>query len=247
MNREKILTYINTLLNCQNYKDYAPNGLQVEGNPQIKRLITGVTASKALLEAALDLHADSILVHHGYFWRGESPEIVGQKRQRLEILLKNNINLLAYHLPLDAHPEFGNNAQLAKRLGFSIEANFGEQNLGCIGSTTPQSLASLGAHLEKNLNRKPLLIGEPTQQISRIAWCSGGAQSYLQAAQLANADAFITGEISEHCVHFSREMNIAYIAAGHHATERYGVEALGTHLATEFGIEHHFIDIENPV
>jgi dinuclear metal center YbgI/SA1388 family protein len=247
MNRTQLVTYINTLLNCSTFKDYAPNGLQVEGQSDIQHIVTGVTASKALLEAALDLHADTILVHHGYFWRGEPAEIVGQKRQRLEILLKNNINLLAYHLPLDAHPEFGNNAQLAKRWGLTIDGYFGDQQLGCLSHNTPQPLENLLNTIEQTLQRKALLIGDRNKIINTIAWCSGGAQSYLHAAQHSGADVFITGEISEHCVHFCREMDIAYIAAGHHATEKYGVENLGKHLADKYGLKHHFIDIENPV
>ncbi len=249
IDRDEFAQYIAQLLNIAQYRDYCPNGVQVEGRRQISELVSGVTASMALLEAALDLKADAILVHHGYFWRGEDPCVVGIKRHRLQLLLKQGVNLLAYHLPLDAHPELGNNAQLANRLGLRGQACFGENQLGWLGRAESQirSIAELAQLIENRLGRSPLVIGDPGQPLQQIGWCTGAAQGFFADAIAAGASAYISGEISEPTVHLARETGVAYLSAGHHATERYGVQALGAHLADHFGIHHTFVDIDNPV
>jgi dinuclear metal center YbgI/SA1388 family protein len=243
-----LLDYTGQLLEVARFRDYCPNGLQVEGRSQIHTLVSGVSASQALLEAAAEAGADAILVHHGWFWKSDEARVVGIRRQRLKFLLEREINLIAYHLPLDAHPQLGNNAQLAQRLGFNIEGWFGEQQIGAYGTLqTPVVLQALCTNVEQALQRKPLAIGEPQREIRRIAWCSGGAQNYLALAIELRVDAFLTGEVSEHTVHLARESGVAFIAAGHHATERYGVQALGEHLAAQFSLTHRFLDIDNPV
>ncbi len=244
--RQDIVNYIDTLLEVGGYRDYCPNGLQVEGRDEIKHIVSGVTASQALIEAAIENSADTLLVHHGYFWKGESPVITGIKRQRIQRLLESGINLLAYHLPLDGHAELGNNAQLARVLGFSIDDVAGDSGLLYVGK--PKQACSgeqLAAHIDACLDRKPQHIAAE-KPIETVAWCTGGAQSYIEEAAALGVDAFITGEISEKTVHIAREMEMHFYAAGHHATERYGVQALGDHLATHFGLKHSFIDIDNP-
>ncbi|HLO63325.1 MAG TPA: Nif3-like dinuclear metal center hexameric protein [Azonexus sp.] len=248
MKREELVDYLDRLLVPGNFRDYCPNGLQVEGRGDILRVVAGVTASQALLDVALARNADAILVHHGYFWKGEDGRITGIRRKRLASLLANDINLLAYHLPLDAHPGLGNNAQLAQRLGWVAEGRFGEQDIAWLGSlTTPCTLAVLATDVERVLGRVPLVIGEAERPIRRIGWCSGGAQSYFEQAIALGVDAYLSGEISEQTVHLARESGVAYLAAGHHATERYGVQALAGHLAKQFGIACEFVDVDNPV
>ncbi|MGG7053973.1 Nif3-like dinuclear metal center hexameric protein [Nitrosomonas sp. ANs5] len=240
--------YLNDLLNACQFQDYCPNGLQVEGRAMVHTIVSGVTASQALLEAAVARQADAVLVHHGYFWRGEDIRLRGIKRHRLATLLKHNINLYAYHLPLDAHPELGNNAQLGMKLNITEDGCFGEQDLARHGHLAePTSLQALNDTLERVLGRTPLAIGDASKPVERIAWCTGAAQGYFEAAIALGVDTYITGEISEQNVHAARESGVAYIAAGHHATERYGVQALGEHLSHKFGFIHHFIDIDNPV
>lgn len=250
LQRDTLLNELNNLLQPQFFKDYAPNGLQVQGRDAIQTLVSGVTASRALIERAIALNADAIFVHHGYFWKSEDPTITGMKFQRVKALIDHGINLFAYHLPLDAHPELGNNAQLAKVLGFRIEGGLqpGEPRpIGNVGSLA-QSLAleQLGAQLAEKLGRPPLLVRGGDHPIRRIAWCTGGAQGYIEQAAALGADAYLSGEISEQTVHIARECGIHYIAAGHHATERFGASAVGQHLAERFGLAHHFIDIDNP-
>ena len=244
--RQTLLTYIDDLLDVGRYHDYCPNGLQVEGREQVQHIVSGVTASQALIEAAIEQGADALLVHHGYFWKGETATITGIKRQRIQRLLESGINLLAYHLPLDGHIELGNNAQLARVLGFSIEDVAGDSGLLYVGkpeqSTSGEALA---AHIEACLDRTPQHI-PADKDIERIAWCTGGAQSYIEQAAALGVDAFLSGEISEQTVHIARETGIHFFAAGHHATERYGVQALGEHLASQFDLKHSFIDIDNP-
>lgn len=251
MNLYELESHLNQLLNIGRFRDYGPNGLQVEGRAEVNRIMTGVTASQELLDAAVELNADAVLVHHGYFWKNESPVIRGMKKRRIATLLKHDISLFGYHLPLDAHPELGNNAQLANLLGIEIEGVMDErelQGVGNIGSlSVPQSLETFGQHVEHVLGRKPLLISGGNQLIRRIAWCTGGAQGYIQQAFELGADAYLSGEVSEHTVHNARENGIHYIAAGHHATERYGIKALGEYLADRFGFEHNFLDLNNPV
>lgn len=244
----ELRNYIASLLEADRFRDYCPNGVQVEGRSEIRRIASGVTASQRLLEAATAWGADAILVHHGYFWRNEDAAIAGIKKRRIAHLLQHDISLLAYHLPLDAHAELGNNAQLGKLLGFIEQGRFGEQDIACHGELAKaQTLAQLTQHIADRLQRAPLVIGDANRNISRIAWCSGGAQGYFEAAAALGVDAFLTGEISEQNVHVAEETGIAFIAAGHHATERYGVRALGEHIAARFGVEHRFIDQDIPV
>lgn len=248
MFRNELENHLNQLLDISRFQDYCPNGLQVEGRDRIHKIITGVTASLELLEAAIACEADAVLVHHGYFWRGEDARITGMKGRRIAMLIKNELNLFAYHLPLDIHPQLGNNAQLAKQLEFTETGRFGEQDIAFHGKLTEtMPLSALEAKISRILAREPLVVGNPDQSIKKIAWCTGAAQSYFDAAIAQDVDAFVTGEISEQTVHAARESGVAFIAAGHHATERYGVQALGEHLAQRFEIQHQFIDIDNPV
>lgn len=248
MHRNELENYLNQLLDIASFHDYCPNGLQVEGRDNIYKIVTGVTASLDLLKAAVANEADAVLVHHGYFWRGEDARIAGIKGRRIAMLMKNNINLFAYHLPLDIHPDFGNNAQLAKRLRFTENGRFGDQDVAVQGKLAdPITLSALADTITNILARKPLVIGSPDRVVKHVAWCTGAAQSFFDAAIAQGVDVYITGEISEQTVHAARESGVAFIAAGHHATERYGVQALGEHLAQQFGIQHHFIDIDNPV
>ena len=248
MHRTELDAYLDQYLEVARFRDYCPNGLQVEGRESVRRIVSGVTASAALLKAAIDAQADAVLVHHGYFWRGEDVRIVGIRRSRIALLLEHDVNLYAFHLPLDAHPEVGNNAALARVLGFTVSGRFGEQDLGFHGSVHDAvTLGALASDIEARLGRAPLVIGDPSRNVQRIAWCTGAAQGYLEDAVRLGVDAFVSGEISEQTVHLARESGVAYIAAGHHATERYGVQALGAHLAARFQLEHRFIDIPNPV
>ena len=247
--RLQLLQACDTLLQPQRFKDYGPNGLQVEGRAEIRHLVSGVTASLALIEAAIDAKADALFVHHGLFWRGQDGCVTGWMKQRLSRLLAHDLNLLAYHLPLDAHPTLGNNAQLGLRLGLVGEGVFGEQDLGVIGvaSTALADAAALAQRIAQALGRTPVLVpGDPQRPLRRIAWCSGGAQGHFEAAIAAGADAYITGEISEPQAHLARETGVAFLACGHHATERGGAPAVAAHLAAQFGLTHQFIDIDNP-
>jgi dinuclear metal center YbgI/SA1388 family protein len=240
--------YIESELAVSRFRDYCPNGLQVEGRAEVRRIATGVTASQAVLEAATAWGADAILVHHGYFWRSENAAITGIKKRRVAHLLKHDVSLLAYHLPLDAHPELGNNAQLAEMLGFVEQGRFGEQDIAMHGILAqPQTLQQLAKLIQLTLQRTPQVIGHANPNIARIAWCSGGGQGYFEQAVALGVDAFLTGEISEQNVHVAQETGVVFIAAGHHATERYGVQALGEHLAERFGLEHRFFDQDIPV
>jgi dinuclear metal center YbgI/SA1388 family protein len=234
-------------LTPERFRDYCPNGLQVEGRSAITSLVTGVTASLALLEAALAEGADAVLVHHGLFWKGDDMRVTGPKKRRLELLLRNDINLYAYHLPLDAHPELGNNAQLAAQLGFSITGRFADQEIGFLGELAqPMPAGALAAQVSRRLGRQSLLVGDAERMVRKVAWCTGGAQGYFEEAIASGCDLFLSGEISEQTTHLARESGIPYVAAGHHATERYGVQAVGRQLAAQFGLRHRFIDIDNP-
>ena len=248
MRLTELADYIESELAVSRFRDYSPNGIQVEGRAEIRRIATGVTASQAVLEAATAWRADAILVHHGYFWRSENAAITGIKKRRVAHLLKHDVSLLAYHLPLDAHPDFGNNAQLAEQLGFAEQGRFGEQDVAMYGTLIqPQTLQQLVRHIHSVLQRAPQVIGHANPNIARIAWCSGGGQGYFEQAVTLGVDAFLTGEISEQNVHVAQETGVAFIAAGHHATERYGIQALGEHLASRFNLEHRFFDQDNPV
>lgn len=240
--------YNASLLQTGLFKDYCPNGLQVEGRTEVRRIATGVTASQQVLDAAIAWGADAILVHHGYFWRSEDAAITGIKKRRIAELLRHDVSLLAYHLPLDAHPELGNNAQLGKLLGLAEQGRFGEQSIACIGELmSPQTLTQFAAQIGQGLHRTPQVIGDGDKNIRKVAWCSGGAQGYFEAAIAQGADVFISGEISEQSFHLAQESGVAFIAAGHHATERLGIQALGEHLSVHFGLEHCFFDQDNPV
>ena len=247
--RSELVHLCNQLLQPQLFKDYCPNGLQVEGRSEVKKIVSGVTASRALIEAAIAEGADTLLVHHGLFWRGQDGSVSGWMKQRLALLLAHDINLLAYHLPLDAHEQWGNNAQLGLQMGWETLDRFGDQRLGWLGApingvTDP---ASMQTALEHKLGRVPVaVIPDATRSIKRIAWCTGGAQSWFEAAVAAGADAFVTGEISEPQAHLAQETGVAFFACGHHATERYGAPALAAHVASELGLAHQFIDISNP-
>ena len=247
ISRDTIEKHLADTLDINRFRDYCPNGLQVQGREQVRHIVSGVTASLALLEAAVDAGADMVLVHHGYFWRGEDPRVIGTRYRRLKLLLDHDINLFGYHLPLDAHPELGNNAQLAKRLGFAADGRFGEQDLGWLGTTSVCTVGELASIVGQALGRQPMLIGDPAQTIKRVAWCTGAAQNAMEQAISAGASVYLSGEISEQTVHLARETGVAYLACGHHATERYGVQALGEFLSQTFGIRHTFIDIDNPV
>ncbi len=248
--RQDLLLAFDTLLQPARFKDYGPNGLQVEGRAAVRKIVSGVTASRALIEAAIAAQADAIFVHHGLFWRGHDGCVTGWMKQRLALLLAHDINLFAYHLPLDAHAELGNNAQLGLQLGLKAGSRFGEQELGFLGGRVDggsfASSAALAEHLENVLKMPVVHIERAQAAIKKIAWCSGGAQGYFEAAIAAGADAYITGEISEPQAHYAREMGVAYIACGHHASERYGAPAVAAHVAAQLGIAHQFIDIDNP-
>jgi dinuclear metal center YbgI/SA1388 family protein len=246
-----LVDYTNGHLNSAEFEDYAPNGLQVEGRAEVTQIVSGVTASLALIEAAVRIGADCVLVHHGYFWKNEDSRITGMKQLRIKQLLAHDISLMAYHLPLDAHPQLGNNVQLASRLGFTAHGKFGHDGKATIALRGklihPMTAAELSAHILRQLGRQPLHIAGRTSMINSIAWCTGAAQEYFDQAVELGVDAYLTGEVSEQTTHIARETGVHFFAAGHHATERYGVQALGAHLAEKFGVKHQFIDIDNPV
>ncbi|MES2189258.1 MAG: Nif3-like dinuclear metal center hexameric protein [Pseudomonadota bacterium] len=252
--RQDLLQAFDTLLQPERFKDYGPNGLQVEGKADVRKIVSGVTASRALIDAAIAAQADAIFVHHGLFWRGQDGRVTGWMKQRLALLLAHDINLFAYHLPLDAHPELGNNAQLGRQLGLVAHegepGRFGEQRLGFLGSRADGgsfgNAEELAVVVERALKKPVTLVGATTSAIKNVAWCSGGAQGYFEAAIAAGADAFITGEISEPQAHYAREMGVAFIACGHHASERYGAPAVAVQVASQWGLTHEFIDIDNP-
>ncbi|WP_299659549.1 Nif3-like dinuclear metal center hexameric protein [uncultured Psychromonas sp.] len=251
MNNRKLANKLDQFLEIHQFKDYCPNGLQIEGREQVKKVVTGVTANQALIDAAIAHNADAILVHHGFFWKGESQQIVGMKYKRIKALIENGINLYAYHLPLDVHPELGNNKQLAELLNIidrrPLEP-WDKRSVGRVGkfenAITPQALVE---SITQQLQRAPLWIDGGKPEIKTIAWCTGGGQDYITIAAEQGIDAFISGEISERTTHIAKEMGVHYFAAGHHATERYGVKALGEWLAAEMDLDVIFIDIDNPV
>lgn len=245
--RGEMESYLNQLLVADRFKDYGPNGLQVEGKASICKLVSGVTASLALIDAAIDSGADAILVHHGLFWRGYDGRLTGWLKARVARLMAHDINLFAYHLPLDAHPELGNNAQLGMRLGLQADARFGEQDLGFVGPAIGLADANaLAARVALALGRTPLLLQGDGRPLRRVAWCSGGAQGYFEAAIAAGADAFLTGEVSEPQAHLARETGVAFLACGHHATERFGAPAVAVQVATALNLVHQHIEIDNP-
>jgi dinuclear metal center YbgI/SA1388 family protein len=248
MRREELGACLDELLEVAHFRDYCPNGLQVEGRDEIRRIVCGVTASQALIETAIARKADALLVHHGWFWKGEDGRVTGFRKRRMQALLAHDINLFAYHLPLDGHPALGNNAQLATLFGWQVERRFGEHELGCLAVLpAPTFAGAIARQAAQLLGRTPLLIGDEQQAVQRVAWCSGGAQDWFEEAIVAGADLFMSGEISEQTTHLARESGVAYLAAGHHATERYGVKALAAYLVARYGLDAEFIDIDNPV
>ncbi len=249
--RDQLESALNELLRPAAFQDYCPNGLQVEGRAEVKTLVTGVTACQALLEAAIALQADAVLVHHGWFWKGEPAVLTGMRRRRVATALAHDLSLFAYHLPLDAHPELGNNATLARELDWQVTGGLQAQaeladSIGQVGTCAPMSGAAMAAHLAARLGREPLHVPGRAAQISTLAWCTGGAQGYIDQAIAAGVDAYVTGEVSEQTVHTAREHGLHFFAAGHHATERYGVQAVGNWLADEFSLDVRFVDIDNP-
>jgi len=244
--RTEIESYLAGLLAVETFRDYGPNGLQVEGRAEVRRIVSGVTSSRTLIAAAVADGADTILVHHGLFWRGQDGRLTGWLKERVALLLAHGVNLFAYHLPLDAHEAFGNNAQLGTRLGLVADARFGEQALGFVGPACCDSADALAARVTQTLGRTPLLLPGDGRALKRVGWCTGGAQGYFEAAIAAGADAFLTGEVSEPQAHLARETGVAFLACGHHATERYGAPALAAHVAERFGLEHRYIEIDNP-
>lgn len=249
VSRNALLAELNTLLTPTDFKDFCPNGLQVQGGDKVHKIITGVTASQALINAAIVNNADAIIVHHGYFWKNEAASIVGMKYQRIKALIENDINLIAFHLPLDCHTQVGNNVQLGQILNFhGLQPLKGLKPTGIVyeGYThEPLSGEQLQAVIAKKLAREVLWVGDEAP-ITRVAWCTGGGQGYIDTALEAGVDAFITGEVSEQTVHVAREAGIHFFSAGHHATERYGVKALGEWVAQHLDVEVQFIDVPNP-
>lgn len=259
---QALTEFCDEYLSAPAFKDYAPNGLQVDGGRPIQRIVTGVTACEALIDAAIADNADAIMVHHGYFWKGEPAPITGMKGQRIRKLMQHGISLIGYHLPLDTHPRIGNNAKLAELLDMSIiGALYPSEShpVGNIATCTPQSAQSLITQITETLGRLPLHIsahyqtsdtnqsdGQNDRLIERVGICTGGAQDMIEQAALMGCDAFISGEISERTTHIARELGIDYFACGHHATERGGIQALGELIAEQFGLPVTFIDIDNP-
>lgn len=248
--RTQLVSFLNAELQSDKIRDYCPNGLQVEGTNTVRKIVTGVTASQALLDAAVAAGADTVLVHHGYFWKNEPASITGIKKARLQTLLRNDINLLAYHLPLDVHPRLGNNARLGALLGAeNISAVPSAEPLGVLMQgqfKQPISLDDIAVKLKQTLGRDVLVHDAAVDDVTTVAWCTGGGQGYIEQAAEAGAQLFISGEVSEQTIHLSRELGIHFIAAGHHATERYGVKALGEYIASNFDVDVQFIDIDNP-
>ncbi|MBB71553.1 MAG: Nif3-like dinuclear metal center hexameric protein [Legionellales bacterium] len=246
-----IVDYLEQILEPGKFRDYCPNGLQVEGKSSIKKIVTGVTACQEFIDKAIAAKADAVLVHHGFFWKGEPSIVTGVKRQRLKALLGHDLNLLAYHLPLDAHPRYGNNVKLAEVLALTNHGPVSENGMASLvfkgNLAKPLSGAEFANHIEQCLNRKPLHIAGQHKIVQTVAWCTGAAQDAIVDAIDAGVDAFITGEVSERTFHMAKESGIHFYSAGHHATERYGIQALGEHLAEYFPVQHQFIDVENPV
>lgn len=262
IDRDELERWLAQQLQVSRFRDYCPNGLQVAGKRRIHKLITGVTASLAFLEQAVARQADAVLVHHGWFWKNDDPRVVGMLRARLGLVIQHDLNLLAYHLPLDAHPVWGNNAQLARVLGLVPDAapasaaqgaglvprTLGDDGLLWVGSMPGvQTLAEFGQRVQQRLGRAPLVVGDPRADVGRVVWCTGGAQGYMAQAIEAGASVYLTGEASEYNTHLARETGTAFVAAGHHATERYGVQALGQAVAEALAITVEHIDIDNPV
>ncbi|MGY0399173.1 MAG: Nif3-like dinuclear metal center hexameric protein [Ostreibacterium sp.] len=247
MNNWKLEEYINELLLTDQYSDYAPNGLQVEGRTEVAKVVCGVTASMALIEAAIEHKADTIFVHHGYFWKGENQTITGMKQRRIKALLENDINLYSYHLPLDGHPVLGNNAQLGQYWGVQNASSIAPLDLLWKGELPNVTLEDFTQTLSTTLVREPLVISGGHHTIKKLMWCSGGAQGYLAKAAELGADAYVSGEVSEKNYHEAKEYGIHYFVAGHHATERGGAKAIANYLNRHTDLSCEFIDCANPI
>lgn len=247
MRKQDLIESLNTLLHPELFKDYAPNGLQVEGKDEIKRIVTAVSATQNVIDRAVQLQADALLVHHGWVWRGENPAIVATKYKRLKTLMSAEINLIAYHLPLDAHETLGNNAQMAALLNAQDIVLGGEGNFIWSGKIAPFSVQELAQCLEKALNRKPLVLGDASIKVERLAWCSGSAENFFEAAIAMGAQAYISGEATERTTHLARESEVPFLVCGHHATERLGIRALGDWIEEKHGLECIFVDDDNPI
>ena len=242
----ELASWCDRYLEVDRFEDYCPNGLQVEASQDVRCLVSGVTASLELIEAAIDLRADALLVHHGYFWKGEPQSLVGMKGRRVRELITHGISLLAYHLPLDAHPEVGNNVGLGLAMGMSGAPVVEGSLIWGAGLETPEPASAIENRLGGVVGRPVLRLGAD-RTVTRLAWCSGAAQGYITDAAALGYDGYISGEVSEQTYHQARELGIAYFAAGHHATERFGVQALGGLIANHYGIEHHYVELANPV
>ena len=245
VHREELDNYCNNFLNIKNFKDYGPNGLQIEGSETINKIVSGVSANLDLIERAIEEKADAIFVHHGIFWDNESNVITGAKQKKIALLINNNINLFGYHLPLDDHPEVGNNIELGRILGIKkmkpVEDSYLWQG------ELKTDLKSFSSLIERELGRAPQLFGEMKKSINKIAWCTGGAQGFIDEAIKLKVDLFLSGEVSERTPAAAKENGITYISAGHHATERYGVQSLCRHLSSKFNLKHNFLEVGNSV
>lgn len=243
--RDEITRHLNDFLHIDEFKDYGPQGLQVEGRESVRKIVTSVSASVQLFEEAASREADMVIVHHGILWDKESRVVMGSLKMRLETLLINEITLLAYHLPLDKHPEIGNNAQAAKAFKMTNLSQFAE--VGLMGDIPACSFDDLLMSVQDVYHTDPLVFAYGPERIQRIGVCSGGAERYIEEAVAENLDAFITGEFAEPTMHLAKEGKIHFIGAGHYATERLGVLALGAYLSNEFDVKVDFVDIYNPV
>lgn len=247
MQRQILIETLNELLHPELFKDYAPNGLQVEGKTEITRIVTAVTATQNVIDRAIELQADALLVHHGWFWRGENPTITATKYRRLKALMSRDINLIAYHLPLDAHETLGNNAQMAKLLGACNIVRGGQGDFIWTGEVQAISVKNLADQLKRSLQRRPLILGCEDKVLTKLAWCSGSAEDFFEDAIAMGAQAYISGEATERTTHLARETGIPYLVCGHHATERLGIQALGRWLQKTQNLECIFVDDENPI
>lgn len=249
MKRQALVAHLDDFLGAGRFADYAPNGLQVEGREEVRLIALGVTASQDVIDKAAAMHADALLVHHGWFWKGEPAPLVGVKRRRAAAVIAADMNLIAYHLPLDAHPTVGNNAELARVLGLTIEEQVGELSLLHIGRIIdgPMSVSAFSQRVEKVLGRRPQLFGDGGKTINRLGWCSGAAQGMLLEAQAHGCDLYLSGELRESTPYEAQESGCAYLAAGHTATETFGIQALGRSLEAQFPeLECRFIASDNP-
>lgn len=249
--RDELTAFLDDYLACALFNDYSPNGMQIEGKSEIRRICTAVTACHDIIQRANHLKADALLVHHGYFWRGEAPVLTGMMRQRVGSIISHDLNLFAYHLPLDCHQDIGNNACIGRLLDVHDRSSHAVNKIpdilwsGSFQSSVDSS--ALMQQLTHLLNRQPLHVSGSNKKIKRIAWCSGSAQDFIVDAHRLGVDAYISGEVSERTYYQAQELGIHYFACGHHATERFGIQALGRLLSERFALTHAFLDSDNPV